>query len=387
MENAKLIELCQRYFTDSLEPAALQELLDYLRGVPDAEAFLEAMHGELMHRQYPVMSEEGQREKVLQRVLDARGPAGKVIRWKAYAAAAAVVLLAVTGMFLLVRQRKDEPIVKTQVAQDIKAPNIANVTITLGDGRKIVLDSVGNGALAMEGGSRLTKQADGSVMYEQAGEGAVVFNTVVVPKGSRTLRLTLSDGTKVWLNAYSSLRYPSTFQGQERRVEMNGEAYFEVAANKKMPFVVQKAHEGTEVQVLGTHFNVNAYDDEEKLKVTLLEGKVNVKKGASSVMLAPGQQAQVGTSGAVSLLRNVDTAMTVAWKNDLFSFRGVGLKAVMRQLSRWYNVDVRYEGDFPDMQFNGEIGRDVPLKDVLDGVALSRIHYRLEEGRRLVIMP
>jgi ferric-dicitrate binding protein FerR (iron transport regulator) len=168
---------------------------------------------------------------------------------------------------------------------------------------------------------------------------------------------------------------------------MSGEAYFEVAANKGMPFVVQKVHDGMEVQVLGTHFNVNAYDDEEKLKVTLLEGKVSVKKARASVLLAPGQQAQVNAGGTISLMRDADTAAAVAWKNELFSFRGVGLKEVMRQLSRWYDVDVRYEGDMPDMQFNGEIGRNVPLKDVLDGVTMSRIHYRLEEGRRLVIMP
>jgi ferric-dicitrate binding protein FerR (iron transport regulator) len=204
----------------------------------------------------------------------------------------------------------------------------------------------------------------------------VLYNTVSTPRGGQ-YQLTLSDGSKVWLNASSSLRFPTAFPGTERRVEITGEAYFEVAGNESKPFVVDIAGKG-EVEVLGTQFNINAYEDEPAIKTTLLEGKVKVSEsnGSQSSVLKPGQQAQL--ANGIRVMDNVDMEEIMAWKTGWFYFDRQELPAIMRQVSRWYDVDVRYEGRISKKSFSGIVGRDNDIKDVLKIMENAGIRFRIE---------
>jgi len=315
-------------------------------------------------------------------------------RW--WAAAAVVIgLLATSAYYLFNKPAKSQSPDGTTASVDV-LPGKEGAMLTLSDGRQVLLDSLGNGLIAVQGTAEVKLQ-DGQLVYNKngnAGEAAIAFNTMSTPRG-RQFQLLLPDGTKVWLNAASSLTYPTAFTGHERKVEITGEAYFEVAKNARMPFKV-KINDHTEVEVLGTHFNVNAYGDEEAIKTTLLEGKVKVIATQSGIpnpkfeILHPGQQATISTKSNQSTQIRVQTAdvnEAVAWKNGAFSFTNADLPAVMRQLARWYNIEVEYKGDIPSGTFSGEIGRSLTLDQVLKGLTRTRINYRIEKENKLLILP
>jgi transmembrane sensor len=193
----------------------------------------------------------------------------------------------------------------------------------------------------------------------------------------------LSDGTDVWLNAASSITFPTAFTGKERKVTVTGEVYFEVAKNKAKPFKVI-ANEA-EIQVFGTHFNVNAYADEPATQTTLLEGSVKITRGSSTAMLEPGQQATLNKSGQMSIVEDADIEMVMAWKNGFTSFKSADIQSIMRQVSRWYNVDVYYEGNIPERKFTGDISRNANLSQLLRLLEVSKIHFTIEKNRLTVI--
>ncbi|HEY9259959.1 FecR family protein, partial [Chitinophaga sp.] len=205
---------------------------------------------------------------------------------------------------------------------------------------------------------------------------------------SKQYQLVLADGSSVWLNAASSVRFPAAFSGNVRRVEITGEAYFEVAPllrnGKKVPFIVST--HGMEVQVLGTHFNVNAYPDERTIKTTLLEGSVIVTKGKTKQLLKPGEQARLDPGNNLVLYKDVDTDREIAWKNGYFSFDQADLSSVMRQISRWYDVDIVYAGQVPDRHFGGEISRTSRVSEVLKILEESKVHFKIEE-KRIIVLP
>lgn len=268
--------------------------------------------------------------------------------------------------------------------QDIPPPASNRAMIVLASGQTIFLDSSGEGMLATEGHVHVIKSGNGEISYHgDAGNSeASLYNTLRNPRGSRVLSLKLSDGTRVWLNAESSLRFPAAFAGSERKVEITGEAYFEVAHNAHAPFVV--AGNGTEVHVLGTDFNVNAYPEEAEVRVTLLQGAVDISHKGANHRLQPGQQARVGN--AIQVMNNVNLEQTMAWKNGLFVFQGASLPEVMDQLGRWYDVDVSYEGKIPERRFVGKVDRQYTLSEVLAVLGASDVHYRIE-GKRLIVQP
>ncbi len=268
------------------------------------------------------------------------------------------------------------------------APGASTAMLTLGNGQVITLDSAHNGQLADEGNATIRKPANGQLVYQQAGSatGKTVYNSLATPRGGQ-YRLTLPDGTKVWLNAASSITYPTAFTGKERNVSVTGEAYFEVAANEAMPFRVSVGDK-TRIDVLGTHFNVNAYTDEPSINTTLLEGAVKINAGEQKRVLLPGQQAQVARStGQLQRIAQVNVNETVAWKNGTFAFTNASVPEVLRQLARWYNLEVVFQGAVPDITFTGEIDQDLTLSQVLQGLSKVHIHYRLEAGNKLVILP
>jgi ferric-dicitrate binding protein FerR (iron transport regulator) len=211
----------------------------------------------------------------------------------------------------------------------------------------------------------------------------VDYNTLSNPRGSKVISLTLSDGTRVWLNAGSSLRYPASFASSavNREVKITGEAYFEVAHDASKPFIVSK--NDVSVTVLGTHFNVNAYDDESDIKITLLEGSVRVNKGSNTGLLKPGQQAQVSSS--VKVLNNTDVEQVMAWKNGKFSFNGSDIKTVMRELARWYDVNVEYKDEIKETFFV-KLDRNTNMSNVFRILQTTgAVHFKIE-GKKVTVM-
>jgi ferric-dicitrate binding protein FerR (iron transport regulator) len=299
--------------------------------------------------------------------------------------AAAAVLTAVLVTLYITRSSHPAPSVAAAEEAPLQVrPGGNKAVLYLAGGRAITLDTADNGAIASQGSVQVIKLDSGQLAYQGGGaNGEVTFNTLATPKGGQ-FRLILPDGSTVWLNAASSLRFPTAFTGRERVVELSGEAYFEIARNEKMPFRVKV--KDMAVQVLGTHFNVMAYDDEASIRTTLLEGSVNVKRGTHAVELHPGQQASVHPAGNLTVLDNVDVEEIVAWKNGYFHFNRESLQGVMRQIGRWYDADITYEGNVPDREFGGKIARSSSVKDVLKILELSDVRYRIE-GKKIIVTP
>lgn len=271
--------------------------------------------------------------------------------------------------------------------------------LTLANGQHIVLDTAGNTTLAQQGATKIIKLNNGQLAYQDAANAvagsATLYNTIATPSGGQ-YEIILPDGSHVWLNAASSLRFPAAFTGGERKVQLTGEAYFEVAKNAAMPFRVYTAdrqhQEHGMVEVLGTHFNVNAYEDEPSVKTTLLEGKVKVAALSvpnAPVTLSPGKQAAfaygVGRASQIAV-NSVDADEVIAWKNGLFNFNDADIRTVMRQLARWYDVEVVYEGSLSNEVFEGEIPRNSTLTEVFKILELSAVHFKVE-GRKVTVMP
>ena len=273
--------------------------------------------------------------------------------------------------------------VKTvQPSNDIAPPTQARATLKLADGSTVYLDSNVNGTLARQGGVEIRRNEVGEIIYSGDASDAITMNTLSLPKGSKPIRLVLADGSLVWLNAASSITYPTAFVGQERRVSITGEAYFEVSENKAMPFFVE--HNQLLVKVLGTHFNVNAYENEASNKVTLLSGLVDVGNGKVTRRLLPGQQASVSTAG-FSVKENTDTDEVMAWKNGQFYFGGSDIKSIMKQIERYYDVDVEFRDEVP-YQFVAKISRDVNVSAFLEKLELTNlIHFKIE-GNKIIVM-
>lgn len=313
----------------------------------------------------------------------------KPARWKWWAAAS-IFLLWAGGYYLIKRgENAAHPDVSAFTSgtnkPDIAPPNAINAILTLSDGRRITLDSTAEGTLAMQGAVKIAKLPDGQITY-QGNRGEVLYNTLLNPRGSKVVAIQLADKTKVWLNAESSLKYPTVFSGKERKVEITGEAYFEVAPNRVKPFIVSRGD--AQVTVLGTHFNVNAYPDEPAVNVTLLEGSIQVNSLAgisSAKKVQPGEQAQIEPDGSIGLKRRVDLEEIMAWKDNLFSFKGADMKTIMNQVSRWYNVDVTFEREIKE-KFYAEVSRNTNVSTLLEMLeATQSVKFKIEKEKITVI--
>ncbi|HLX90855.1 MAG TPA: FecR domain-containing protein [Puia sp.] len=339
--------------------------------------------------------------KVLERIQSSRpeefgvaigqGSVRVVPRWRrlAWPVAAAVVLIAGAGYWYVAKIRLQAVAQQVAVARshDVAPPATNRATITLGNGQKIFLDSVGNGELATQNKVKIQKSGEGVIAYQGniADVAAQEYNVLSNPRGSRPISLTLNDGTVVWLDAASSLRYPVAFAGSERKVEISGQGYFEVAHDASKPFKVLRG--STQVEVLGTHFDVDAYEDDSDLKVTLLEGKVKVSNDGTIAMLSRGEQAKVNAGGQIIKVSGVDIDEVMAWKNGKFIFSGNDITSVMRQLSRWYDVDVTYQGNVSNEEFVGDISRNNNISAILAMLEKTRVVQFEVEGRKITVEP
>jgi transmembrane sensor len=303
--------------------------------------------------------------------------------------AAAVVLLVATGItagkYLL---KKEERKAMAMQPADL-LPGSNKAILKLADGSEIALDDSRKGKIARQQNVLIAKTENGQIVYQADGsqnqqlvKNITQYNAIITPRGGQ-YEVVLPDGTRVWLNSASSLKYPTTFTGADRRVELSGEAYFEVAKNAAKPFFVKT---GTQtVEVLGTHFNINSYTDEKAVKTTLLEGsvKVNSNTGKSVVKLTPGEQA-VNTAGAINIVHDADVDEAMAWKNGKFLFRNTDLQTIMRQLSRWYDVDVEYQGVITERHYRGRISRNVPVSQVFEILKTSGLNFTIN-GRKIIV--
>ncbi|WP_316788354.1 FecR family protein [Pedobacter frigoris] len=302
-------------------------------------------------------------------------------------AAAAVLLIAVSAGYLFMNKPENKSVPLTVKTSVIK-PGGNNAVLTLASGKKIVLNDAATGELAEESGIIISKTADGQLVYtvtsEYSGKAGVnAFNTIETPRGGQ-YQINLPDGTKVWLNAVSSLRFPARFSGNQRKVELSGEGYFEVAHNKKMPFKVKTADQ--EVEVLGTHFNINSYPDETETMTTLLEGSVSVNSAiAGSAMLKPGQQSLLSGNNLKVAVADVDAA--IAWKNGEFRFNDEKLESIMHKVSRWYNVEVVYQDDkLRTEPFGGVITRFAKVSELLKMLELTQeVKFKIENNTIVVM--
>lgn len=298
-------------------------------------------------------------------------------------AVAATVLISCFTAYLFQRHVKQPDHLVYSNPQQI-SPGGNKAILTLNNGQKIMLDSAVRGNVAQQGYTVITKTGNGLISYLKGGSGTkrdaapLAMNTITTPRGGE-YQVTLPDGTHVWLNSESSIRFPVAFNGKQRKVETTGEVYFEVIKNKDLPFLVET--KGQIITVLGTHFNVMAYPDEPHLVTTLLEGSIKIMKGSESRVLVPGEQAQIDEHIEVAA---ADVEDAVAWKNGITSFTDADIKSIMRRISRWYNVDVIYKGSISDRKFTGAISRSSNLSGLVKILALNRIRLAVE-GNKLIL--
>jgi transmembrane sensor len=298
-----------------------------------------------------------------------------------------VIIFAVSGLLFFRNNSANTSVSRSATAGVIKqndvAPGANKAILTLASGKKVILNSVTNGTIAQHGGIVVKKLADAKLQYVIQGSQVadIANNTISTPRGGQ-YQIVLADGTKVWLNAASSLKFPTAFKGKERIVELIGEAYFEVAKNKDMPFTVK--FNNTQVQVLGTHFDIMAYPDETETKTTLVEGSVRVSNNTDMQMLKPGQQAIAAKNGRMQVVEaNIEEAL--AWKNGYFIFRNADLRQIMKQAERWYDVDVVYNGDIQSRTFGGRISKYKNISELLKNLELAgNIHFNVN-GNKVTI--
>lgn len=379
-----------------MQEQALKDLLErYKAGKASAEdcAFLESWHNEHNEsdrQRYPADALEEDTDALWHKLQRQKYISKRIVPWRRIAAVAAVLLFFGTGGFYLAREKYSGSQIVKKNTQGI-TPGSNKAVLTLANGKQITLALAKNGDLAQEDNAVIHKTADGQISYaltSVTGQNDLLsYNTVTTPRGGQ-YRLTLSDGTRVFLNAASSLRYPAAFTGEERKVELTGEAYFEVAHDRSKPFKV--ASNGQLLEVLGTHFNVNAYNDEQATVTTLLQGSVKINtslKAGYFKVLKPGQQSVMLAHSNYLTVHDADMEAAVAWKNGFFQFDRADIKTIMRQISRWYNVEVEYKGNITQDEFVGRIERSAQLTDVLQLLKLSRIHFFIDNNKKIVVTP
>ncbi|NII26252.1 FecR family protein [Pseudoflavitalea sp. X16] len=320
--------------------------------------------------------------------------------------AAAIILLIGVGGYLFYQSRQpDAAAIVNKYQPNDAAPGTTKAVLTLSDGRQVTIDTAQSGQLAVQG-KTIVEHDQGAITYNGKGQEKTpksaqqpLYNTLTTGRGEQSPPLVLSDGTKVWLNALSSIRFPVAFTGNVRQVEITGEAYFEVASalspveeSKKIAFIVNivtPSGDGAAVEVVGTQFNINAYPDEIAIKTTLLEGKVKVSltqpqtTNSQPQTLLPGQQAQI-VNNQLSIINNPNIDQTIAWKRGLFDFNRASLQTVLRQLSRWYDIEVKFEGNIPAQTFRGKMTRDLNLSQVIQALQEVDVKFRIE-GKTLIV--
>jgi len=384
VEKATFYKLLDKYISGEASLDEEQQLLNFYgsfnksretHSVPDISSLEDKMYNRLV------------------KVIEADRPARKRVAslFEKLTIAAAVVILAAFSLYFYISEEKTKAdhFAEINVKNDID-PGNNKAILTLADGSRISLDDAAKGFVASQGNSSITKTEDGQIVYIKNEEGIrnmsgyLAANTIQTPKGGRSI--SLPDGSKVWLNSASSLTYPTTFASSERKVKLTGEAYFEIAKRKNVPFRVESDNQV--VEVLGTHFNINSYEDEAFIKTTLLEGSVRVILNSSNPhaqLLKPGEQSLTSASQSEIKVQHTDTEKAIAWKNGYFKFKNTPIKDIMREIERWYDVELVYDGKLAPDEFTGYISNDVKISSVLKMLEESGGIKFTVKGRKIKI--
>ncbi|WP_158642876.1 FecR family protein [Mucilaginibacter ginsenosidivorax] len=394
MNQEKFKALFEQYLNDSILPGGLSELReaiqderyrelldDLLKNAFNEPAFAEADDEARQSVLNAISSRINQQDDTELRDADKR----RLIPYRWLTGVAALLFLAIgAGWFFL--RNNDKGHKENTYAHNIK-PGINKATLTLANGKKLVLTDSLQGQLASEAGVKISKTKQGQIVYtiapgEDSNHQALQYNTLTT-KESEQFQVILPDGSHVWLDAASSLKYPVAFSGNERKVELTGQGYFEVSHNAAMPFIVKTPK--TEVQVLGTHFNVSAYNDDQDTRTTLLEGAVRIKSKQAAAVLKPGEQAILNDKGQLTVNKDIDAEMEIAWKNGLFDFKKAGIEQIMVKASRWYDIKVKYEGKIPKTKLTGRMSRNVDIAELLGILEFEGIKFRVE-GKNITVI-
>ncbi|WP_175636225.1 FecR family protein [Pedobacter ghigonis] len=373
-----------------MEEEKFRRILDrYIAGeaTPEEEAWLESAYINLNSKELPVYTESflaAETQQIWKTVQANTKPARKIKLQPLFYAAAALVVISLAGILIYNQNHPSSYLASLPPAKDIKAGKDRAILV-LDNGKQIDLDQIDNGRLADQAGVKISKTADGQIVYEMPNQAVVdnkiAHNTIQTPAGGQ-YQVNLPDGTRVWLNASSSVTFATSFAA-ERRVKLKGEAYFEVSkismGGRRIPFIVET--ENQKIEVLGTHFNINAYADEIATKTTLLEGSVKIN---DALLLKPGQQAR-GNGEAVKVL-NVNAENFIDWKNGDFILEHNDFRSVMRKIARWYDVEVVYSDDAPKkLNLGGWISRSKNISSVLEVMEKTgKVHFKIE-GRRITV--
>ncbi len=395
--------LMELYFDKTINEVEQQELSQWVTEHANDEKLLQLLEQQWHKHQALDTLSHAESERIIAAILTPLSsekiiPSGdnatpintKVIWLKRIAVAASLLIIFSIGYFKL-KPTTIAPVANSIVnvpanRNDIM-PGGQKAILTLSDGSQIILDSASNGLLSQQGGTKVIKLANGQLKYaaNTLSSTDIVYNTMSTPAGGQ-YQLTLPDGSKVWLNASSSIHYPTAFLGKERRVTITGEAYFEIAKNVNKPLIV-KIYNGAEVKVLGTHFNVKSYADEDEIQTTLLEGSINIYNGIKHNLLVPGNQAKIDKSGMIKVQADADLDEAVAWKNGNFQFNSADVNSVLRQAARWYDIEVIYLGKpNTENRFTGKIPMSVNLSRLLKWLEYSDVHFKLN-GKKLIVTP
>lgn len=367
--NNRLAELFQKYVDKSITEEEYAELFVYIRNPETKDEVLGFMDEHNRKVQSDALVHEIDWDGMYANITNPKKSDGRkrMPFWK-YAAAAAVLLVASFTLYYLPKKSEET---KALTYQNDILPGGEKATLTLADGSQIVLDNSPVGKLATQGGISIERDAKGQIVYlvKASNENeSQKINTLSTPAGGK-FSVVLSDGSKVWLNATSSIKFPAAFDKVSRKVEIKGEAYFEIAKDSSRPFYVKNG--SSEVKVLGTHFNVMAYPDEYRSELTLLEGSVQFTKNGQSELLKPGRQILYTENSNETKQKEANIEEVMAWKNDLFVFNDTNIDEIMKELMRWYDVKIKYEGEKPDISFTGVIPRNANVTKVLKALELT----------------
>jgi transmembrane sensor len=401
MENCekRVIYLLERYENGAANQAEMDELFSYFRDADSKETANNILFQLLQEQQPSAELNMANWMPIVQKILQNKSGNTPYKRpvyhihflkrgWMRYAAAAAILVFLIAGSYFLLFNKNNHQQSIAGNHQQIKdlPPGKNSAILTLADGKQIILDTA-KGTISKQGNTTIINLS-GLLSY-QSGEnkGEVLYNTVTTARGNQ-YQLVLPDGSKVWLNSASSLHFPTLFTGNERRVDLDGEGYFEIAHNPLKPFHViirQAQDDKMDVEALGTHFNVNSYKDEKDIKTTLFEGAVRIYKQGKMELLKPGQEA-IADDFTITVNKDIDLNKVLAWKNGWFEFDNTDLPTIMRQISRWYDVDIAFEGKPTSETFGGRISKNLQLSRVLHSLESNRIKFRLE-GKKLYVNP
>jgi ferric-dicitrate binding protein FerR (iron transport regulator) len=387
MRKERMIILWEQYLAGRMSRAEKQELQE-LSHDPALQAHFEELVNASVEAYMPAGESHTDKTLHFEKVMAAasRNETGASIRrlpsMRRWWVAASMLFLLGSGLyFFLQHNKRNKPLVARSSTGTDLLPGRNGAILTLADGSQVELDSFKNGTVASQNGAQVVL-ANGQLSYDVTGNASteIAYNSIHTPRG-RQFHVQLPDGTGVWLNAASSIRYPTRFTGAERKVDITGEAYLEVTKDTKMPFFVNVNNQAT-VEVLGTHFNINAYENEGSLAATLLEGAVRVSKGAERVMLRPEQQAKIAQR--ITVENNISIDKVMAWKNGYFYFDHQDISSIMRQVQRWYDVEVVYES-VPEKTFSGTIPRNVKASQLLKMLELTEnVKFTIDNNKIIV---